>query len=162
MGRRKRGWNVASALSLEDLRRMIEEKESAVSERRDQLLAELDAVDAELAAGGGGAKRGRKPGKRGPGRPPKSGRRPGRPAKLGRPKGKRRGRKPGPKGQSDLHNRVREVLKGSKEPMKATDIAKNVLSGGYETKSKVFHLIVGQRLAEMKDVKKPGRGLYTI
>ena len=153
---------MASALSLDDLRRMIEEKESSVSARRAELVAELDAVDAELAAGGGGAKRGRRPGKRGPGRPPKTGRRPGRPAKLGRPKGKRRGRKPGPKGQSDLHNRVREVLKGSSEPMKAADIAKKVIDSGYKTKSKVFHLIVGQRLAEMKDVKKPERGLYTI
>ena len=61
-----------------------------------------------------------------------------------------------------MHNNVREVLKGSSEPMKAADIAKKVLSGGHETKSKVFHLIVGQRLAEMKDVKKPGRGLYSL
>ena len=44
--------------------------------------------------------------------------------------------------------------------MKVADIAKKVLAAGYKTKSKVFHLIVGQRLAEMKDVKKPARGLY--
>ena len=58
--------------------------------------------------------------------------------------------------------RVRDFLKGSSEPMKAADIAKKVLDSGYKTKSKVFHLIVGQRLAEMKDVKKPGRGLYSL
>ena len=162
MGRRKRGWNVAAAMSLDDLRRMIEERESSISSRRDQLLAELEAVDAELSSSSGGQRRGRKPGKRGPGRPPKSRRGSGRPPKPGRATGKRPGRKPGPKGQSDLHNRLRDVLKGSSEPLKATDIAKKVLRGGYETRSKVFHLIVGQRLAEMKDVKKPGRGLYAI
>jgi hypothetical protein len=53
-------------------------------------------------------------------------------------------------------------MKGTSEPLKAADIAKKVLAGGYETKSKVFHLIVGQRLAEMKDVKKPGRGVYEL
>ena len=37
-----------------------------------------------------------------------------------------------------------------------------MLASGYKTKSKVFHLIVGQRLAEMKDVKKAARGLYTV
>ena len=98
---------------------------------------------------------------RGPGRPPKSGRRPGRPAKVGRPKGKR-GRPSKGAGKSDLHDRIRAAMKGASEPMKAADIAKKVLAGGYDTKSKVFHLIVGQRLAEMKDVKKPERGLYKL
>jgi len=167
MGRRKRGWNAASGLSLADLRRLLDEKSAEndrLSARREELAAELSDVEAELAAAGGGKKRGRKPGKRRPGRPPKAGRR-GRLAKakdLGRPKGKRRGRKPGPKGQSDLHNAIRSAMSGASEPMKAADIAKRVVSSGYKTKSKVFHLIVGQRLAEMKDVKKPERGLYVL
>jgi hypothetical protein len=183
MGRRKRGWNIASALSITDLQRLVEEKLSQVeslASRRAAITAELEAIDTELAAAGGGVskRRGRKPGpkpgRRGPGRPPKNGRRrgPGRPPKAGR-RGPGRpprvvaakakpGRKPGPKGQSDLHNAIRVVLKSSSEPMKTADIAAKVKEGGYETKSKVFHLIVGQRLAEMADVLKPERGLYAL
>ncbi len=166
MGRRKRGWNAAAGLSLADLRRMLEEKEgqlSGLAERRDELAAKLAEVEAELAAaGGGGAMRrgpGRPAGRRGPGRPKGSGRGPGRPKGTG--KGKR-GRKPGPKGQSDLHNAIRAVLKGSSEPMKLADIAVAVKKNGYATKSKHFPMIVGMRLTEMADAKKAGRGLYTM
>ncbi len=166
MGRRKRGWKAASGLSLADLRRMLEEKEgqlSGLAERRDELAAELAEVEAELAAAGGvGAMRrgpGRPAGRRGPGRPKGSGRGSGRPKGSG--KGKR-GRKPGPKGQSDLHNAIRAVLKGSSEPMKLADIAVAVKKNGYATKSKHFPMIVGMRLTEMADAKKAGRGLYTM
>ena len=148
MGRRKRGWNVASALSLGDLRRLFEAKESQSAKlvaRRDAAAAELAAVESELAAAGGGA--GVKA-RRGPGRPPKAarlGRGPGRP----KGSGKRRGRKPGVKGTSDLHNAIRSVLKGAGEPMKLADLAQKVASGGYKTKSKHFPMIVGMRLTEM-------------
>ena len=166
MGRRKRGWKAASGLSLADLRRMLEEKEGQLSKlaaRRDDLAAELANVEAELAAAGGGAamRRGpsRPPGKRGPGRPKGSGRGPSRP--KGSDKGKR-GRKPGPKGQSDLHNAIRAVLKASNEPMKLGDIADAVKKNGYKTKSAHFPMIVGFRLKEMADARKAGHGLYTM
>jgi len=170
LGRRKRGWKVMAAMSLGDLQRIIEAKESEVArlmERRDDLQAQLDEVDAQIAGSGGEVRRGpgRPRGRRGPGRPPKAGRRgPGRPPKRGpgRPKGKRRGRKAGPKGQSPLHNAIRDALKGASEPMKLADIADKVKSGGYKTKSANFTVILGQRLPEMKDVKKAGRGLYVM
>src|SRR5690349_10507808 len=125
LGRRKRGWNAASALSLGDLRRLFEAKESQIAKlaaRRDAAAAELAAVEAELEAAGGGGM----PAKRGPGRPKGSGKRIGR--GPGRPKGsgKRRGRKPGVKGQSELHNAIRSALKSSSEPMKLADLAKKV------------------------------------
>jgi hypothetical protein len=160
LGRRKRGWHAASSLSLGDLRRLYEAKESQISKlaaRRDAVAAELAAVEGELAAAGGGGM----PAKRGPGRPPKAakmGRGPGRP----KGSGKRRGRKPGAKGQSDLHNAIRSALKSAGEPMKLADLAKKVVSGGYKTKSSHFPMIVGMRLTEMKDVKKAGRGLYAM
>ncbi len=160
MGRRKRGWNAASALSLGDLRRLFEAKEAQIAKlaaRRDAAAAELAAVEQELEAAGGGGM----PTRRGPGRPPKaarSGRGPGRP----KGSGKRRGRKPGVKGQSDLHNAIRAALKGASEPMKLADLAKKVVSDGYKTKSSHFPMIVGMRLSEMKDVKKAGRGLYAM
>jgi DNA-binding transcriptional MerR regulator len=174
VGRRKRGWNAASGLSLNDLRRMLEEKEgqlSGLAERRDELAAELAEVEAELAAAGGAVRRGpgRPPGKRGPGRPKGSGRGPGRPPKSGRgpgrPKGSGKGkpgRKPGPKGQSELHNAIRAVLKGSAEPMKLVDVAAKVKSNGYKTKSKNFGVILGLRLSEMADVKRVERGVYSM
>ena len=99
------------------------------------------------------------------GRPRKAVRRRGRRAnvrKIGRPKAKRRGRKPGPKGQSPLHNATRAALNGSSEPMKIPDISAKVKAGGYKTKSKDFGVIIGNRLAEMRDVKKAGRGVYAM
>jgi len=167
LGRMKRGWNVASSLTLADLRRLIESKEAEtaqLSERRDDLVAELGDLDARIAANGdGGSKRGRKPGRRGPGRPRKSKAKRGRPAKkVRRRKGKRRGRKAGPKGQSDLHNAIRAALNGSSDPMKIPEIAKKVRASGYKTKSANFKVIVGSRLGEMNDVTKPARGLYAL
>ena len=155
MGRRKRGWSAASGLGLADLQRLIEAKHSELAARRSAIAAELEAIDAELGGGNGAVRR------RAPGRPAKSGRGPGRPPRVGRSKG-RRGRPPKGAGRSELHDRIRTAMKGASAPMKATDIAKKVLAGGYETKSKVFHLIVGQRLAEMRDVRKPERGVYEL
>jgi hypothetical protein len=144
---------------------MLEAKEgqlSSLAARRDELASELANVESELAAsGGGGAVRrgpGRPPGKRGPGRPPGK-RGPGRPKGSG--KGKR-GPKGGPKGQSDLHNAIRAVLKGSAEPMKLVDVAQKVKANGYKTRSKNFGVILGLRLSEMADVKRVERGVYSM
>jgi len=65
-------------------------------------------------------------------------------------------------GTGALHNKIRDVLKDAKEPMKLADLAAAVLTAGYETKSKSFAVIVGQRLTEMKDVEKVSRGLYAL
>jgi hypothetical protein len=173
LGRRSRGWKAASGLSLADLRRMLEEKEgqlSGLAERRNEFAVELAEVEAELAAAGGGGAMlrgpGQPPGRRGPGRPKGSGRGPGRPRKsgrrLGRPKGSgKRGRKPGPKGQSDLHNAIRAVLKSSAEPMKLVDVVEKVKANGYKTKSKNFGVILGLRLSEVGDVKRVERDVYS-
>jgi hypothetical protein len=160
-----------SLLSLADLQVLIDAKHSELATRREQIAAELASIDAQIGAGeGGSAPKRRGPGrpklKRGPGRPRKvkaSAKR-GRPAKAttARKSGKRRGRPAGPKGQSPLHDAIRTSMKGAAAPMKAVDIAKKVMDGGYKTKSKVFHLIIGQRLAEMADVVKPERGLYAL
>ena len=57
---------------------------------------------------------------------------------------------------------IRKTLGSSSEPMKLADLSKAILSSGYKTGSSRFAVIVGQRLSEMKDVKKAGRGLYTM
>ena len=109
--------------------------------------------------------------KRGPGRPRKVGRprKAGRPRKVGRPA--KAGRKApvrsaagrrGPRGDAGVHNFIRKALASSSKPMKLADVAKKVLADGYKTTSSRFGVIVGQRLSEMKDVKKAGRGLYTL
>ena len=184
MGRRKRGWKAASGLSLDALRRLVVAKESLIeklSRVRATIAAKLAKVEEDLAAAGGGiastfgaavaaAKRGpgRRKGKRGPGRPKGSKNKPKVGAKRGpgRPKGSRNkpkaGRKAGPKGQSDLHNAIRAVLKSSAEPLKLPDLAAKVKANGYKTASKHFPVILGLRLSEMKDVKRVERGVYTM
>ena len=164
MGRRKRGWKAASGLSLDTLKELLEQKATELASRREALVAELEAIETEIG-GNGVALRGsgRPKGKRGPGRPPGK-RGPGRP-KGSKNKVKRRGkrgRKAGPKGQSDLHNAIRSVLKSSAEPMKLVDVAAKVKANGYATKSKNFGVILGLRLSEMADVKRVERGVYTM
>ncbi len=154
MGRRKRGWKAASGLSLGALSQMIEERRAALVTRRNEVAAELATIDADLGSVGVGTAAP----KRGPGRP-RGKRGPGRPKGSG--KGKR-GRPAGAKGQSDLHNAIRAVLKGSAEPMKLVDIAQKVKSNGYKTKSKNFGVILGLRLTEMTDVKRVERGVYSM
>ncbi len=169
MGRMKRGWREASGLSLADLKRLCEQKEAEVSsmaERRDELAAELADLDKQLAGAGSGGGRARR------GRKRRAGRRrsPGRPRKARKVKAARRlrrGRKArrgarGPRGEGGLQNMIRKVLGGASEPMKLADLAQALLDGGYKTSSPRFGVIVGQRLSEMKDVKRAGRGLYTV
>jgi hypothetical protein len=247
LGRRKRGWKAASGLSLGNLRRLVEAKESLIAKLarlRAKLAAKLATAEADLAAAGGGivstvgdvvaaVKRGpgRPKGKRGPGRPkgsknkPKAGgkRGPGRPkgsrnkpkAKVGGKRGpgrppkalaaslsSRTPKKRGPgrpgrfktktkvatkvkhgrpttaaattaskatpapsaprKDYGPLDTAIRAAMTGATAPMKAGDIAKKVVEGGYATTNKAFHLEVGRRLAEMDDVAKPEPGLYAL
>ena len=170
LGRRKRGWKTTSNLSLYALRRLVVAKESLLeklAQLRTTLAAKLASVEEELAAAGGGivssvgaavaaVKRGpgRPSGKRGPGRPKGS---------KNKPKsGGKRGRKAGPKGQSDLHNAIRAVLKSSAEPMKLVDVAAKVKANGYQTSSKHFPVILKLRLSEMKNVKRVERSMYMM
>ncbi len=156
-----------SSLTIADLERLLAERKAAVAgltERRGAIADELATINAQIyeAIGTGSVRLNRKPGPRGPGRPPKDEHDRPEKAKQAAKSSKHRGRAAGAKGQSDLHNAIRSALTGATGPMKAVDIAKAVLARGYETKSKVFHLIIGQRLAEMADVVKPERGLYAL
>lgn len=165
MGRRKRGWKAAVAMSLAELRRMFTVKESQISRlraRRDELLAELATVESDLSSASKESARrvGRKVAVRG--RP----RRSGGPAKSRRPLRAARKRaaagRRGPRGDQGVHNFIRKVLAAARAPMKLAEIAKRVLSAGYKTTSSRFAVIVGQRLSEMKEVKKAGRGMYAL
>ncbi len=158
MGRRKKNSMAGvGGFSLADLKRLFDEKASEVERlqaQRSELQASLDAVDAAIAASMGDRAAVRAPGKRGPGRPPKA-------AAAVATRGGRKGKR-GPRGEGGLQNMIRTVLGAAKEPMKLADIAEKVLASGYQTASTRFAVIVGQRLSEMGDVKKAGRGLYTL
>lgn len=137
---------------------MVSAKQEELSARRDALSAELDAVDAEMAGMDGSPRRGRKPG-----RPRKA--KVGRPAMANARKQTRKGKKRGaggPRGEGGLQAIIRKILSSASEPVKLKDLASQIKKAGYRTTSAKFGVIVGQRLSEMKDVKKPGRGLYAM
>jgi hypothetical protein len=138
---------------------MCEAKEMEVSRltrRRADLADELSALDSSLSALTGGKAA---PGRRRASAP--AARKSAAPAKRRRRAGKRKGAR-GPRGEEGLQNMIRQALAGASEPMKLADLAAKVLKAGYQTSSKKFGVIVGQRLSEMKDVKKAGRGLYIM
>lgn len=154
MGRRKSAAKALAGFSLAELQALIAQRTAAeinaLGGRRAELLRELADVDSALAAVGSAPKRG-------PGRPRKIDSAPAA-AKSDAPKG-RKGKR-GPRGEGGLQSMIRTALGGSSEPMKLTDVAAKVLELGYQTSSGRFAVIVGQRLSEMKDVKRAGRGLY--
>ena len=149
MGRRKKSVGRGSNYSLAEIEALLKERQAAVADleaRRARLQAELDRVDAELAVTRGTA---------GPGRARKA------TATSGRKAGRRATRGPRGAGRS-LEDFIRRVLSKTPGAMKLSDIKDAVLAEGYTTTSKTFGVIVGQRLAEMEDVSKAGRGLYRM
>lgn len=160
MGRRKSAAKALAGFSLAELQALIAKRAAAeidgLQGRRAELMSELADLDAALAAIGGTAA----PARRGPGRPPKA----AGATKKGAKKAGRAGKKGkrGPRGDGGLQNVIRTVLGAATEPMKLADIAAKVLDAGYQTSSSRFAVIVGQRLSEMDDVKKAGRGLYVV
>jgi hypothetical protein len=158
LARKKRGRRSSGAFSLADLQDLVEAKEREIGgfqSEREALLARMQQIDGMIAAASGGGRGGR----RRSGRPAKAkgARKAGR--RFAGRRGKRRG---GARGESGLAAMIAKVLKDSKEPVKLAEIAKRVLAAGYETSSGRFGVIVGQRLSEMKGVKKAGRGLYSL
>jgi hypothetical protein len=154
-------------MSIAELRRMFKAKESqidALRARRRKLLSELAVVESRLSSVANGVVRGarRALAVRGGGR---------RRRKAAASSGRRRvmssrsrsaaGRR-GPRGDEGVHNFIRKVLVAARAPMKLAEIAKRVLASGYRTTSSRFAVIVGQRLSEMKGVRKAGRGMYAL
>lgn len=121
-------------------------------DKRDRLLGQLGALDAEIAncesAGSSGAKRGR---------PAKSMRgRPGR-ASAGRRAGSGRKR---PRNTSNLVEALAKTLKS--KTMSVTDVSEAVQKNGYKTTSPNFRTIVNQTLlGNKKTFRKVSRGQYT-
>lgn len=115
-----------SSLSIAELEALINNRKSKVSslyERRDQLVKQLAAVDAEIAAaeGKGGATR-------------------GRPAHFARAKVAAKRRGPVQRAQNDksLKTYVEEALAGNKKGLTIGEIQAVVLKNGYTTNSANF------------------------
>jgi hypothetical protein len=147
-GRRSR----LSAVSVVDLQAELGRRQSQLRSligEHNALAAHLDRVRSEIEAlggtvGGRGGRRGRPPGKRGPGRP------------AGRGRGGRRRR---PRNEANLVESLAKLLNG--KTMSVTDIAEAVQKAGYKTTSSSFRTIVNQTLINSGRFKRVGRGQYT-
>lgn len=157
-GRRGRP-SALSAISTSDLQRELERRQDQLQDlvrRRDELSAELSAIENEIAQLQPGASNGVAPAAA-----PARGRR-GRPRKkaataAARPSGGR-GRRP--RNATSLVEALREVLTGN--TYSVTEAAEAVQKAGYQTTSPNFRTIVNQALlANPKVFKKVARGQYT-
>lgn len=138
-----------SLLPTTELQAELERRLGRVAElegRREQLLAELNDVETEIRASGGNLS-GRVGKRRGPGRPPGSGRRRGG-----------RGRRP--RNAANLVESLKQVL--NNKTMSVTEVTEAVQQAGYKTTSSNFRTIVNQALINNPQAfKKVARGQYT-
>ena len=184
MGRRKNSVTTAAGNDLAALRAAVATKIAAIESsvgRRQELTTASAGRGAPRGSEAAAPKR-RGPGRpkgsgRGPGRPKGSGRKPGRPKgggrgpgrppkavaaapKRARPAKKAAASKPvaPPKDYTALDTAIRAALAAAGTPVKAGDLAKQVIANGFATTSKAFHLEVGRRLAALRDVAKTDGG----
>lgn len=154
-GRPRKSQASLASLSLADLKAEIERRTSELQAQRNELAAELERIDREIAQYGGTStpRRGRPPGsgRRGPGRPPLAAGR----KKAGRRAGGRR-----PRNEMNLVDALSQVLKG--KTMGVSEVADAVQAAGYRTTSDNFRTIVNQALiTNPKVFRKVARGQYT-
>lgn len=131
-------------------------------------MAELEALDARIAAVTGGAvvavavlrgRRGRRPGRK-PGRPAgRRGRPRGRPA--GRPVGRPAGRRGGARGGKSLKQYLAEAL-ASGQSKRTNELTQAVLDAGYKTLDRNFRQTVASTLAGNKQFRRVRRGIYKL
>jgi hypothetical protein len=174
---RRAGRGLAS-VTIGALQAELSRRLEALQAKRDELVAELEALDAEIATYEGGAapapRRSRRVGrpakKRRVGRPAKK-RRVGRPAKkkkVTRPARKKRvvrrkakktaGRRP--RNTASLVESLQKLL--TNKTMTVTEMADAVQKAGYKTSSPNFRTIVNQTLINNKKAfKRVARGQYT-
>lgn len=133
-------------LSISDLQAELARRQNQAAKlasRRDALVAQLAALDQEIAALGGVPSRGgRGPGKRGPGRPKGSGK-----------------RGPMPKNDVTLPDAIAAAMevRAVVSPKEAADL---VLKNGYKSNAKNFGMLVSNALAKDPRFKRLGRGQY--
>jgi hypothetical protein len=134
-----------STYTREQLEAELRKRDAELEMRRDELLKELEDIDATLDNAAPAA-----PVKRSPGRLRGSG--------GGRKKTGHRGSRPRNKGS--LAEALADVLKG--KTLGVTEAAEAAIKSGYKTNAANFRTIVNQTLLKRGDLfKKVGRGQYT-
>ncbi|WP_171184588.1 hypothetical protein [Alienimonas chondri] len=145
-----------SELSIEELKRELEQREGALSglyEERDELESKLKEVNEQIAAGGTkGDAKSEAPKKR-RGRPPGSKNKP-KAASAAKPSA---GRKR-PKNDKPLPAVLADVLTGKSSGMSLDDIHEAVVDTGYKTSSKNFKNVIYQNLYNKDEFTKSGDG----
>lgn len=154
MAKKRRGRRPALAnYPIEELQRELERRSSQVDElvaEREQVLARLAELDAEISSFGG-------PGRRG--RPRKtSGRKVVRTGRVAAKSHGMAGRKR-PKNDMSLAEALGKLLKN--KTMGVTEITSAVQKAGYKTNAENFRTIVNQTLIKDARFKKVSRGQYT-
>ena len=141
-----------SALRAELSRR--ERGATKLAKQRDKLQSKLDGILAQLAdlgIDGTAKRRGRPPGRRGPGRPKGSKNR-----KPGRPKGKRAKRM---KNEMSLLEAITKGVRAG-STVSPADAAVAAKKAGSRSASPNFGMMVANTLAKAKEFKRVGRGQY--
>lgn len=154
MAKKRRGRRPALAnYPIEDLQRELERRSSQVDElvaEREQLLARVAELDAEISASGGPGRRGR-PRKTSGRKAVHAGK---APAKSRSSTGRKR-----PKNDMSLAEALAKLLKN--KTMGVTEITSAVQKAGYKTNAENFRTIVNQTLIKDDRFKKVSRGQYT-
>lgn len=151
MAKKRRGRRPALAnYPIEELQRELERRVSEVDHlvvEREEVIARLAELDAQIAAAGGPGRPGRPrvPGRR----PARAGRKPGR----GAPGVKR------PKNDMSLAEAMAKLLRN--KTLSVTEITSEVQKAGYKTHAENFRTIVNQTLIKDARFKKVSRGQYT-
>lgn len=149
----------ASTSELENELARRQDQAADLAARRDALLADIDALDVEIAELGGTSSRRGRPAKRKPTRRKTTSSRGRAPAK--KTARKKTGRKR-PRNTSNLVDALHKTLRG--KTMSVTEVAEAVQKHGYKTTSPNFRVIVNQALINRKNkgkFKKVARGQYT-
>ena len=118
---------------------------SDLSAQRASIDAQIMGIENAMSSLGGATPRARSVARRG--RPP--GRRPGRPAGSGAREG-------------TLKDTIVRVLSQRSAALSPQDIATSVLKAGYKTKTKDLSKAVSNTLPQMNNIKRVGRGMYTV
>ena len=136
----RRGRPRGSGSSTESLVRQLQRRQMALQEKRGQLAAEIEAVDAELALFNSGV------GVAGTAK-----------TRVRRKTRGRRGRAPG---GGSLVDSLRKVM--GKRTMRIADMVTAVKKAGYRSSSSNFRNVVAHTLSKSKVFKRVGRGQYGV
>jgi len=146
----------AKSATISELRRQLAAKErklATVLNRREKLVARLQAIDEEILAMGGEVPTAKRKKRRKARKATKAAKT--TKATKGKARRKRAGRKP-------VGDYIAKVLAGAADGLRIKDIAPAVIKAGYKTRSKDFYGIIATAVRSDKRFKKIRRGVYAL